>query len=213
MTGSFGWGVRRMVVGAVLGVVAIGAVRLATLPELPDTVGPHYHANFAVFVDGERVDLSAVHYMQDIAACKVNPDLILAVERAHMHEGLHDVVHVHHEGVTWGHFFGNIGFALRDDFLITDRGERHFAQGDRTLKFVVDGLDVPSVFNNVIKSQQRLLISFGTESVEEILESQFTEIASTASVFNQYHQDAGGCSTSEPVPETTSQKMRRAFWF
>jgi hypothetical protein len=69
------------------------------------------------------------------------------------------------------------------------------------------------VFNNVIESEERLLVSFGTESVEEILESQFTEIPSTASIFNQYHQDAGGCSASAPTPETTGEKIRRAFWF
>ncbi len=213
MGGFFGRGVLKMVVGMVLGVVGVGAARFPTLPALPSAEGPHYHANFAVFLNGERLDLSAMHYMQDIAACKANPDLILAVERAHMHEGIHDIVHVHHEGATWGHFFANIGFALGDDFLITDRGERHFAEGDRTLKFIRDGFDMPSVFNNVIESEERLLISFGTESVEQILETQSTEIPSTANIFNQYHQDAGGCSASEPVPETTGEKIRRAFWF
>ena len=196
-------------IGVVIGVVGIGAARFATLPELPDNEGPHYHANFAVFLNGERLDLSAMHYMQDVSACKANPGVILAVERAHMHEGIHDVVHVHHEGATWGHFFQNIGFALGDDFFISDRGDRYFAEGDRQLKFVLDGLRVPSVFNRVIESEDRLLISFGPESFDEILETQVAEIPSTANIFNQYHQDAGGCSASEP----TGQKVRRAFWF
>lgn len=130
-----------------------------------------------------------------------------------MHEGVHDIVHVHHEGATWGHFFQNIGFALGDDFFITDSRDRYFAEGNRTLKFVLNGLQVPSVFNRVIESEDRLLISFGTERGEAVLESQFPEIASTANVFNQYHQDAGGCSASEPIPETTREKVRRAFWF
>ena len=206
-------GVMNVVVGGVLGIVAIGAARFTTLPELADTAGPHYHANFAVFVDGERLDLSAMHYMQDITACKADPDLILPVERAHMHEAIDDVVHVHHEGATWGHFFANIGFALGDDFLITDRGGRHFAEGGKTLTFILDGLDVPSVYNNTIESEQRLLISFGTEDVDELLETQFPEIPSTANTFNQFHKDAGGCSASESVPETTGEKLRRAFWF
>ena len=214
MGGSFSGGKAALLVtlGVVMGVVGIGAARFVTLPELSDTEGPHYHANFAVFLNGERLDLSATHYMQDIAACKANPDLILAVERAHMHEGIHDVVHVHHEGATWGHFFQNIGFALGDDFFITDRGDRYFAEGDRRLKFVLDGLQVPSVFNRVIGSEDRLLMSFGSESFDEILESQFAEIPSTAGIFNDYHRDAGGCSASEPMPETTGQKVRRAFW-
>ena len=215
MGGSYSGGRMALLValGVVAGVVGIGAARFATLPEPSDTEGPHYHANFAVFLNGERLDLSATHYMQDIAACKANPALILPVERAHMHEGIHDVVHVHHEGSTWGHFFQNIGFALGDDFFITDRGDRYFAEGARQPKFVLDGLRVPSVFNRVIESEDRLLISFGSESFDEILETQFADIPSTANVFNQFHQDVGGCSASEPTPETTGQKVRRAFWF
>ena len=215
MGGSYSGGkvVLLVTIGVVMGVVGIGAARFATLPELPDTEGPHYHANFAVFLNGERLDLSAMHYMQDVAACQANPDVMLPVERAHMHEGIHDVVHVHHEGATWGHFFQNIGLALGDDFFISDRGDRYFAEGDRQLKFVLDGLQVPSAFNRVIESEDRLLISFGSESFDEILETQFAEIPSTANIFNQYHQDAGGCSASEPTPETTGQKVWRAFWF
>ena len=206
-------GMIHVVVGGLVGIVAIGAARFATMPELDDGAGPHYHANFAVFVDGERLDLSAMHYMQDIAACKANPDLILPVERAHLHEGIHDVVHVHHEGATWGHFFANIGFALGDDFLITDRGERHFTVPGQTFKFVVDGLDVPSIYNNVIESEERVLISFGSESLDKIFDTQFAEISSTANSFNQFHKDAGGCSAAEPVSETTGEKLRGAFWF
>ena len=199
--------------GLVMGVMGIGAARFAALPELSENEGPHYHANFGVFLNGERLDLSGLHYMQDVAACKANPDVILPVERAHMHERIHDVVHVHHEGATWGHFFQNIGFTLGEDFFITDTGDRYFSGDGRRLTFILDGIPVPSVFNRVIGSEERLLISFGGESVDELLETEFSEIPSTAGVFNQYHRDVGGCSLSEPTPETSGQRIRRAFWF
>lgn len=199
--------------GAVVGIVGIGAFRFALLPEPADTAGPHYHANFAVFLDGERLDLSAMYYMEDVATCKASPDVVLPRERAHMHEGIHDVVHVHHQAATWGHFFANLGFALGDDFLITDERARYFADDDRSMKFVLDGQQVASVFNRVIESGERLVISFGAESVADVLERQFPDVPSTAEIFNQYHQDAGGCSMQGPVEETTGQKVRRAFWF
>ena len=199
--------------GVVLGIVGIGALRFALLPELPYRAGPHYHANFAVFLDGERLDLSAMHYMEDVVTCKASPDVVLPRERAHMHERIHDVVHVHHQATTWGHFFANIRFALGDDFLITDEGGRYFADDDRSMKFVLDGQQVASVFNRVIESEERLVISFGAESVEDVLERQFPDVPSTATIFNQYHRDAGGCSAQGPVEETLGQKVRRAFWF
>ncbi len=199
--------------GVVVGIIGIGALRFALLPEPPDTAGPHYHANFAVFLDGERLDLSAMHFMEDVATCKASPDVVLPRERAHMHEGIHDVVHVHHQAATWGHFFANIGFALGDDFFITDTGERYFVDDDRSMKFVLDGEPIASVFNRVIESEERLVISFGAESVEDVLQRQFPDVPSTANIFNQYHRDAGGCSAQGRVEETLGERVRRAFWF
>jgi len=130
-----------------------------------------------------------------------------------MHEGVQDLVHIHHDGTTWGHFFVNIDVVLGDDFLVTDEGVRYCADPTRTLKFLLDGERIPTIFNRVIESEERLLISFGDETVGEVLETQFPEIPSTAASFNQYHQDPGGCSVQAPEEETTGQKLRRAFWF
>ena len=199
--------------GVALGVLGIGALRFALLPELPDDEPVHYHANFAVFLDGERLDLSAMRYMEDVTACKANPDVVVPPERAHMHEGVQDVVHVHHDAVTWGHFFANIDIALGDDFLVTDEGTRYFADQARTFKFLVDGERVSTILNRVIESEERLLISFGAETVAEVLETQFPQVLGTAASFNQFHQDPGGCSAEAPEEETAGQRLRRAFWF
>jgi hypothetical protein len=202
-----------LIVGVVLGVLGIGGVRFALLPDIPNAEPVHYHANFAVFLDGERLDLSAMRYMEDLTTCKANPDVVLPAERAHMHEGVQDVVHVHHDGATWGHFFANVGIVLGDDFLVTDEGVPYFADPVRTMKFLVDGEQVTTLFNRVIVSEERLLISLGDETVAEVLETQFLEIPSTAASFNQYHQDPGGCSVEAPEEETTGQRLQRAFSF
>lgn len=198
--------------GAVLGFLLIGAFRFATLPEPASTEGPHFHANFAVFINGERLDLSGEKYMEDITTCQASTDVVLARERTHMHERIGDVVHVHDLGVTWGHFFTNIGFALGDDFLVTDEGEMIRSTPEAPMKWVLNGRQVQPMANELIVSLDRLLISIGPESVDEVIETQFSQIASTAQVFNDYHQDAGGCSSQPVEPETRGERLKRAFW-
>ena len=87
------------------GVLALGLARLAFAPLAPVT---HHHANWAVFVDGERMDLSADRYMEEIAACAASDEGILPSQRIHMHENNPDIVHVHHEGATWGALMANL---------------------------------------------------------------------------------------------------------
>lgn len=181
---------RALLLGTVIGAFGFALLRFLFAP-LPEPI--HYHANFAMFIDGERVDLTADDYMEDVTACKVDPNKVFPEERAHMHENNHNIVHVHHGGATWGHFLANIGFAMGDDYLITDARDILRNEGNRKLGFVLNGTVVPPVHNRLIESEQRLLISYGTETAEEILESQFSQIASNAGEFNADY-DPAGCS-------------------
>ncbi len=201
-----------VLISMIVGWGAIGGVRYRTLPDPPSNEGPHYHANMAVFLNGERLDLSGPEYMEDLAACKVDPDLVLPRERTHMHDGAQDVVHVHATGVTWGHFFANIGFALGDGLFVTDDGRRFFDGEGGALRFILNGEEVGGVFNRPIETLDRLLITFGEEPLDEVLSQQFSQVLSTASVFNEFHQDGPGCSAG-PVEESAGQRFRRAFWF
>jgi hypothetical protein len=198
-----------LLVGAVVGVLLLGAARLALLPsaEEHDT---HYHANWAVFVRGERIDLSGERYMEDVFRCKANPALVEPEDRVHMHNGEHDVVHVHHDGVTWGHFATNLGFSLGDSHLDTDQ-HRLRNDGDETLKFILNGEAVESIRNRLIASEDRLLISFGPEQFAEVLGTQFPVVATNAGEYNLL-PDPGGCGSAQPQDAHPSP-LRRAFWF
>jgi len=194
-----------MASGVILGAVLLGAARFAATP-WEDPV--HYHANWAVYVDGERLDLKADRYMEDVGACVAGGE-VLPTQRVHMHNNEQDVVHVHHRGVTWGHFLANLGFVLGRDVLVLDDGRR-FEEGDgRSLKFIVNGFAVPEIRNRLIESGDRLLISYGPESLEEMASSQYSHVADNAEEYNEL-QDPASCSGSnEP---TFQERIRRAFW-
>lgn len=197
----------RILLGFVLGVLALAAARFIFTP-WPEPV--HHHANWAVFVDDRRLDLSDDRYMEDVAACAAG-DRITPQQRVHMHDGVADVVHVHHEGVTWGHFLANLGWALGDDWIELDDGRR-FARGDSThLVFIVDGFVVPSIRDRLIESGDRLLISHGTASEETALGERFPQVADNALEYNERY-DPPTCAGAHGEL-TFGERLRRAFWY
>ncbi len=66
----------------------------------------HLHAGFQVYVDGVKQDFSDYQYME-IQPCGITdygektPEE-QQLEKAHLHDGVGDVVHVHRAGATWG---------------------------------------------------------------------------------------------------------------
>ena len=196
-----GWG--SLLLGAVLAAVLLIGVRFA-LQEHPHPV--HYHANWALVMDGERVDLTGARYMVDVFQCSVDPSHQAPEDRVHMHEGNHDVVHVHASGVTWGHFLANLGFGVGDDYLeVGDQLEQ--ADSARTLKFVLNGRTVRSISNLAVEDEDRLLISFGTETPDEVIASQFPLVAANAGDYNTM-PDPASCSGAHE--ETFGESLRRA---
>lgn len=192
-------------IGILLGVVILAAARFVFVPVERPT---HYHANFAIFAHGQRIDLSADRYMEELAGCTMGEDTILPTARVHLHDNNPDVVHVHHQGVTWGHLVANLGFGLGDRYLmIRDRGLLTEGKG-KTLKFILNGRPELSVHNQLIRSGDRLLISYGPENEEEILRSQFSAVASNAKEYNLKSDPAGCSGSTEP---TLWERIRYAF--
>lgn len=196
---------KAFLLGILAGVLTFGLVRFLVTPWADP---PHYHANWALFVNGEPLDLSADRYMEDVAAC-VAAGVVRPEERVHMHNNEDGVVHVHHSGVTWGHFLANLGFAAGEEYLILDEGGRLFSGPERTLKFVVNGFVVPDIQNRLIRSGDRLLISFGPESAEHVVAEQFPRVAANADAYNQ-REDPAGCAGA--VDAGLRERLRRAFW-
>ena len=201
-----------LMAGVVLGILALAAFRFATVA--PPAV-THHHANWAVFVNGERLDLTDERFMQDVAACRADPGAIRPVDRIHMHDGNADVVHVHHPASTWGHLLTNLGMALGEDFLFTADGERYFAgdtipgEGRASLVFVRNGIQLPSLHGEAVRSEDRVVIAYGVQTSEEVVGELFPQVADDAAEHNE-RADPGACMGSHE-PEGLGARLRRAF--
>lgn len=95
-------------------VVVLGGVLLYRLWGQQKDV--HYHAGFVVYVNGEKQDYSDWQYMHwELCTDGQDQHEDEQIEKAHLHDGVGDVVHVHRSGAKWGDLFDNIGVRLAEE--------------------------------------------------------------------------------------------------
>lgn len=143
--------------GVILTALAFFGVRYLTAK----SEAVHYHANFALYVNGVQDKFDGPGYYEEVTACgaenKNNPK-----ERVHMHGQVNHVVHVHANAVTWGQFFANLGYTLGDKAVTTGQGT--FVDGaGGNLTFWLNGKKVDSVANRPIGDTDALLVNFGDQ--------------------------------------------------
>lgn len=189
-----------VLIGIALGILLFGLIRFVAQP-----APTHYHANFAVFINGQRQEFKGAQYYEEIASCSAEER---PAGRVHMHDNVNHVVHVHEKLMTWGNFFTVLGLSLTDKAYFD--GERAFVDGRQgNLRFVLNDKPVLTVANKVIESEDRLLISFGSEDSTQ-LQQQFAQIITDAGDYNR-KQDPAACRGSQEG--TVWNRLRKAVWF
>jgi hypothetical protein len=83
---------------------------------LPKPEEVHIHAGFIVYNNGKQEDFSDFRYME-VKPCGGDHQEKLTAEeeqreKAHLHDGIGDVVHVHRKGAKWGDLFKNINYPV-----------------------------------------------------------------------------------------------------
>lgn len=175
------------VIGVIFGALTVLGIRFVTYAAPAET---HYHANFAVYVDGKQEQFSNPLLYEEISECSISTDKKPG-ERAHLHENIKDVVHVEDSAVTWGNFFQNINWNVSDKYL--DTSEDLLVNTEtKKVAYVLNGEEVSNITNKVIGDKDRLLVSYGTATKDEI-NKQFSTVASSAEKYN-VTKDPASCS-------------------
>lgn len=189
-------------VGLVVGVVAVLGIRFFSYS--PERV--HYHANFDVYINGQReVFNNPVYYEEEGGSC-VEETGMTPEERAHMHDNIGDVAHVEDHAVTWGQFFQNLGWAVNDRIIQTRDG-LYVADDQHKITFNLSGRAIQDITSEVIRDKDRLLIDFGDTS-EAVLQSEFKAIPATAVKYDQGKDPAACMSNAQP---TMQERMKHLF--
>ena len=192
--------------GAVIGALIILGIRFFTYKP----VQVHYHANFAVYINGQREEFKGAQYYQEVAICSSTNNITIPQQRAHMHDNVNSVVHVHDHAVTWGQFFENLGWYVGPNFIETADGTMYLENGNNLLHVIINGqdyTDLSPITNMLIKDRSRLLVSFG-DIDSTTLQKEFNSVPSTAAHYDT-SKDPASCSGSETI--TTSDRLHHLF--
>jgi hypothetical protein len=99
----------------VIGSLLLAACSRLVNPNPSSTESIHYHAGFQVYLNDSLRDFSDLKYMHG-ASCVEGPVTPAPVddqiEKAHLHDGVGDVVHVHRAHAVWGDLFKNINYPI-----------------------------------------------------------------------------------------------------
>lgn len=187
----------------VLGAIVILVIRFATYS--PETV--HYHANFAVFVNGQKEQFEGLQYYEETKSTACTLEKVeTPSERAHMHGNVSSVVHVEDHLVTWGNLFQNLGWGIGDDYLKTV-DKIYTPDTDNKLTFMMNGKQVDTVANLIIGDQDKVLISYGSTSDDQI-QKQYDSIQNNARKYDA-EQDPAGCSGHKT--DNTLERLKHLF--
>ena len=114
-----------------------------------------------------------------------------------MHDNINDVVHVEDHLVTWGHFFQNLGWAV-DAKHVKTPNQVMTVNDQNKVVFILNGKRIDEVNRLIINSEDKLLISYGNASDQD-LNKYYQTIASTAGHYNVTPDSAScGAGAGEP---------------
>ena len=127
--------------------------------------GPtHSHSDFKVYILGKPLNFDSARYQ--------------VMERlTHVENNDGDVLHIHATGITLGFFLQSLGLNLNNECITTDTGNQYCNLGKATLKVYTKNqfsnwVQIYDPADYVINDLDKMLVSYGRESEEEIKEQQ-----------------------------------------
>lgn len=101
---------------------ALGANMLLTKYKTSHTPSIHYHAGFVVYIDGVKQEFADYKYMNFTPCSEHNTTKSPEeeqVEKAHLHDMIGDVVHVHRDGAKWKDLITNMRYTFPEGKSVT----------------------------------------------------------------------------------------------
>lgn len=172
----------------------------------------HEHANIAVYLNDEILNLSDSKYMH-FSACgfldKEHEDEIQEspIEKIHLHDNNGGVIHVHKEGLTYADFFEGINMELADTYFVDDEGVRYEDNSSKQLRFYLNGEEVQSVGTKEVRNLDKVLITYNdTSRSTESINNELLRVPNDACI------SSGVCShRGRPVAENCGAEKDKSW--
>jgi len=156
-------------IGLIVGYASFTFVTMGTdTPGAPPGAGKlgdeHEHASVLVRIFGDKFDFAATTYQ-------------IKSSWIHFEESDGNTVHRHSSGVTLGYLFETLNIEINEDCYIFADGRQFCTNEDYSLKYFINGDRVNSIYNHVVQDDDRILISYGGETDEQVI-AQLNELDS-----------------------------------
>ncbi len=138
----------------------------------------HMHADFKIYVNGNVIDFSDKAHMERMKTDLPVSSFIHVDSGSSSHEKTGDVLHMHATGVPLWIFFESVGMKFEKDCFTVDTGERYCNNGEKSLKFYVNGKENNEFRGYVFNDNDKILISYGNQ--DEDVSSQLNSITDYA---------------------------------
>jgi hypothetical protein len=133
----------------------------ADVPGAPPGAGKlgdeHEHASLLVRIFGDKFDFSTPGYQ-------------IKSSWIHFEESDGTTIHRHSSGVTLGYLFANINIGTDSECYIFPDGRQFCTNEDYSLKYYINHQAVKDINDYVIEDGDRVLITYGSETPEQIEE-------------------------------------------
>ena len=146
-----------IIFGLIIFVIALLGYLVFSGPQIGAVDSDHSHANFLVFINGEKMNFALPQYM-------------VKVREVHIEDMNGVTIHKHTTGVTLGYFFKTLGFKFNEECFVTDEKEKFCTEEDKKLNFYVNGNKNSEYGDYDIVDGEKYLISYGSGSNESIQE-------------------------------------------
>ena len=163
-----------LLAGGILGIVAViigysifvFVTMEASGPGIPEGAGKlgdeHEHASLLVRIFGDQFDFAVPSYQ-------------IKSSWIHFEESDGKTIHRHSSGVNLEYLFESLNIGIDDKCFNFPDGRQFCTNEDYSIKYFINHEMVDDIRDYVIKDDDRILISYGSESQEEI-EEQLLEL-------------------------------------
>ena len=136
----------------------------ANAPGAPPGAGKlgdeHVHSSVLVRIFGDKFDFSVPSYQ-------------IKSSWIHFEESDGTTIHRHASGVTLGYLFDSINIGIDEKCYIFPDGRQFCTNEDYSLKYYINHQPVSNINDYIFEDGDRILISFGPETPEQIEEQLF----------------------------------------
>lgn len=162
----------------------------------------HTHADFAVWIEGKKIDFSQELYMS--GSSKEGEDHSQDHHMSlHLHDGNGAVIHRHKPGLTLGDFFNSLpGIRYREnEFLFMDCLGCAHAEGTYQTKLFVNGEESPEGSVYVFSDIDRIVITDTTDPA--LRRAEVRDLTDEACLYSRTCPERGDPPTENCIADPT----------